>query len=468
MQFQSRSPTPEASGLGAYSVLFRTGLLLLFALPFLARADDPPEEIDPSKGCASESCHTEIIDQPHLHWADVAAPGQCQRCHVPEGNLHEFETGDDGEACLGCHEPLAKKLGEGRILHEPAEDDCLDCHDPHGGKVEAMLIDVKGEDLSRLCFTCHESDIVSQESKHGPAALGACNMCHDPHVSNNGSLLLARGSDLCAGCHEELAKIMEEAEYLHDPAEDDCTDCHDPHSGPTDKMLPAQKRALCNECHDDIVQTAEQSAVSHSPTTTKQECLGCHDPHAANNAPMLKKPQRDLCLSCHDRAVKAGADTLLDMAKWLDKHEVWHKPVTEDDCSACHRPHGGKNFRLLKKPFPETFYTSFDIENFGLCFSCHEATLVTTERTRSLTNFRDGSQNLHFLHVNRERRGRSCRACHEVHASNRALHIRERVLYGRWLMPINYEKTESGGSCAPGCHEHVTYSREAKGVPPSN
>jgi len=148
-------------------------------------------------------------------------------------------------------------------------------------------------------------------------------------------------------------------------------------------MLPAEKRALCDECHDDIVEIAENSPVQHSPTTTQEECIGCHDPHASNNAPMLRKPQRDLCLSCHDRAVESGDDKLIDKAAWLDKHEVWHEPITEDNCTGCHRPHGSKNFRLLKKPFPRSFYAPFAVEDYGLCFSCHERTLVTSKNTRS-------------------------------------------------------------------------------------
>lgn len=442
--------------------LLGISLLLLAALTESAGAEDAPENIDPAKSCADESCHTTIANQPHLHWKDLTAPGECQNCHVPDGTLHEFETNDEADGCLSCHEQLAKRMSEGKFLHEAAEDGCLDCHDPHGSQAPALLLDTVEEDLSGLCFTCHEEDILAEKYEHGPAAKGACNMCHDPHVSNNSTLLLARGADLCTGCHEELAEIMAEAEFLHDPAEDDCIDCHNPHSGPAPKMLPAEKRALCDECHDDIVEIAENSPVQHSPTTTQEECIGCHDPHASNNAPMLRKPQRDLCLSCHDRAVESGDDKLIDMAAWLDKHEVWHEPITEDNCTGCHRPHGSKNFRLLKKPFPRSFYAPFAVEDYGLCFSCHERTLVTSKNTRSTTNFRNGNRNLHFLHVNKKKRGRTCRACHELHASNQPLHIRERVPYGRWLMPIKFRKTGTGGSCSPGCHERQTYNRDAK------
>jgi len=446
----------------ALGSLLGASLLMLAGLPQPSNAQEAPERFDPAKSCVNKSCHTSVANQPHLHWEDMSAPGQCQRCHTPDGTLHEFETMDGAEGCMDCHEPLAKKMSEGKVLHEPAEEDCTDCHDPHGARVPMLLMDAKDEDVSRLCFNCHDEDVIAQEYTHGPAASGACNECHDPHVADNSRLLRARGADLCFGCHEELAAIMAEAEFIHDPAEDDCTDCHDPHSGPSPKMLPAEKRGVCDECHDDIVETAEGSPVPHSPTTTGEECVGCHDPHASNNAPMLKKPQRDLCLSCHDRPRKTDDGTLINMAAWLEKHEVWHKPIREDDCSGCHRPHGGKNFRMLKKPFPKNFYTAFDVKDYGLCFSCHKQTLVTTKTTRSLTNFRNGNVNLHFLHVDREKRGRTCRACHELHASDEPLLIRKVVPYGKWLMPINYQKTGTGGSCSPGCHERKGYDRNVK------
>jgi predicted CXXCH cytochrome family protein len=227
-------------------------------------------------------------------------------------------------------------------------------------------------------------------------------------------------------------------------------------------MLPAEKRQLCGECHDDIVDTAETSAVDHAPSVTGDECLNCHSPHASGNPGILLEPQRDLCLTCHDKAVKSGDSTLMDMKSWLMENEEWHQPIREDDCAGCHQPHGSANFRLLVEPFPSTFYARFDVALYGLCFSCHEEAKVTVERTRTLTAFRDGNRNLHSLHVNKEKRGRTCRACHDLHASPNPLHIRQEVPYGKWLMPINFQKNETGGSCHPGCHEIKSYDRNAK------
>jgi hypothetical protein len=34
------------------------------------------------------------------------------------------------------------------------------------------------------------------------------------------------------------------------------------------------------------------------------------------------------------------------------------------------------------------------------------------------------------------------------------------VPFGHWELPVKYEKTESGGSCTPGCHSLQKYSRQ--------
>ena len=91
---------------------------------------------------------------------------------------------------------------------------------------------------------------------------------------------------------------------------------------------------------------------------------------------------------------------------------------------------------------------------------CHDKQLVTLKNTAGLTGFRNGDMNLHYLHVNKVDRGRTCRACHDTHAGPHEFHVRDKVPYGSWEMPINFKKTEAGGSCAPGCHKPFTYDRE--------
>jgi hypothetical protein len=56
--------------------------------------------------------------------------------------------------------------------------------------------------------------------------------------------------------------------------------------------------------------------------------------------------------------------------------------------------------------------------------------------------------------------GRSCRACHEVHASQQDHHIRDSVPYGSkgWMLKVNFVKSPTGGSCSRTCHATKTYN----------
>jgi predicted CXXCH cytochrome family protein len=439
--------------------------LLYNTVSVSARAAETPESIDPSASCVNSDCHTGVGKHRHIHWPDFAEPGECQTCHEPEADLHQFTIEDPPDLCTDCHDEIGELIRTAKTIHDPA-DGCTDCHDPHGGKVRAMLLEVKKEDnLKPLCFECHDEEILAEEYTHGPAEQGECNLCHDPHATSTSSLLLAEGVDLCGDCHEEVAESIQASEYVHDPVEESCAECHNPHSGPYPKMLAGEKRQVCNECHDDIVAEAEAAAVDHAPVVTGEECLNCHSPHASNSPGNLLNPQRDLCLACHNKPVESGGSMLKDMQGWLLQNKEWHEPIRENNCAGCHNPHGSANFRLLLEPFPSRFYASFDLDLYALCFSCHEEAAVIVQWTRTLTGFRDGDRNLHFLHVNKAKRGRTCRACHELHASTNPLHIRDKVPYGKWMMPINFEKKETGGSCHPGCHKIKEYDRDARDYP---
>lgn len=428
---------------------------VLVALGFenAARAAEAPAVLEPDAPCVDSECHTGLRGRLNPHWEDLAE--ECEECHSWEEDAHEFETEEPPGLCLTCHDPVTNRS----IVHEAAEEGgCLDCHDPHGSSVEKILIAEQEE----LCFDCHdEEEVIPSEWVHGPVDSGECTECHDPHSSPNRKLLRAQGMALCAGCHEEVVQSVRDAKFVHDPAEEACTDCHDPHSGPFEKMLPAAQQDLCNECHDDIVDEAKAAEVDHEPVLTEDGCTTCHSPHASDNPANLRQPQVDLCLGCHGEPVESGDETLADLGAWLEQNPEWHEPIREKGCAECHRPHGGAFRLLLRDRFPQRFYSPFTVDNYGLCFTCHDEPLATQERTRSMTNFRDGDRNLHFLHVNR-RKGRSCRACHDMHASANGRLVRERVRFGKWNMPIKFRPLDNGGSCAPGCHATKSYDRGSR------
>jgi len=166
------------------------------------------------------------------------------------------------------------------------------------------------------------------------------------------------------------------------------------------------------------------------------------------------------------------------MQELLEQSEFQHGSIRSKDCSSCHNPHGGEHFRILNAAYPESFYTEeYSVENYELCFSCHESNILNDRETTTLTNFRDGARNLHYLHVNRETKGRTCRACHETHASNFPKHVREAVPFGKinWPLELQYQIeyadvntgeacdtpnetcVKTGGSCVA-CHARVSYN----------
>jgi predicted CXXCH cytochrome family protein len=436
-------------------VVLGAAVVLLWGLPRgPVQAREAPETLDPDASCVDSECHTEIGERSVHHWEDLV--DECEECHSWEDDQHEFEIEEAPELCLTCHDPVTDK----KVVHEAAEEGgCVDCHDPHGSDVEKILLSEQEE----LCFDCHDQEeVVPEEWVHGPVDSGECTGCHDPHSSRHRKLLRAVGMDLCAECHEEVVESVRTAKFVHDPVEDGCTDCHDPHSGPFEKMLPAEGSGLCNECHDDIVEEAQAAPVDHEPVLTKDECSTCHSPHASNTKGNLKEPQVDLCLGCHGEPIETEDRTLADLKTWLERNPEWHEPIRKDGCSECHQPHGSENYRLLADLFPARFYSPFALDNYGLCFTCHDPPLVTHEKTRTMTNFRDGDRNLHFLHVNKEQKGRTCRACHDMHAATNGHLLRDRVRFGKWNMPIKFRAMENGGSCAPGCHATKTYDRDRR------
>ena len=80
---------------------------------------------------------------------------------------------------------------------------------------------------------------------------------------------------------------------------------------------------------------------------------------------------------------------------------------------------------------------------------------------RNQTGFRNGTDNLHYRHVARKQKGRTCLACHSVHASSGQKLINpEGIPFGQWKIPIRFVATETGGGCVPGCHRSLDYDRK--------
>ena len=259
---------------------------------------------------------------------------------------------------------------------------------------------------------------------------------------------------------------MGERPHRHRAAEESCSNCHNAHNARERKLLLAEPRALCVSCHEKIQQEVATAKVVHGVMGTEARCMNCHNPHATHVEKLLLQLPYDLCVTCHgkDGMTDDQGRPLTNFRKLLAENPEQHGPVAGKDCSACHRPHAGENFRLLTLPYPAKFYAPYDPATYELCFDCHNAEMVASPETTTLTRFRDGKRNLHYLHVNKADRGRTCRACHEVHASKQKRHVREGVPYGPkgWVLKLNYTRTATGGSCSKTCHSTLGYDNRKK------
>ena len=143
-----------------------------------------------------------------------------------------------------------------------------------------------------------------------------------------------------------------------------------------------------------------------------------------------------------------------------------HGPINEGKCTPCHDPHGGPNAKLLVAEFPPNPYAPYTDKEYALCFTCHKRDLVQYPDTSFATGFRDGERNLHYLHVNNKQKGRSCKLCHALHGSTSPKLIADSVPFGKWNLPLKFVKTDTGGSCSPGCHKTQSYDRKTPGKKP--
>ncbi|UFS72690.1 cytochrome c3 family protein [Geomonas sp. RF6] len=293
------------------------------------------------------------------------------------------------------------------------------------------------------CSICHRK-VVTGSVVHKPVAKAACLDCHqqfsNDHPLGKGSMgFIVPKEKLCGVCHGSLLT----KKFLHGPVgKGECSACHLPHSGENKSLLRDPAPALCFRCHP---KDHFDGAHGHPPVA-KGECLSCHDAHQSEGKGLLRKEGSALCFSCHDGKIAVGKSL--------------HKPVGEGKCVDCHAPHASAWKKLLKADYPNVLYRPFSGDAFPLCFSCHDPALASETTTEKSTNFRNGTRNLHSVHVNKVGKGRSCRMCHNPHAS-----AQDRLVYpkapgfGTWDIPIRFQTTSTGGSCSVGCHRTFKYDR---------
>jgi predicted CXXCH cytochrome family protein len=414
----------------------------------------PVTGVPEGASCVTPECHSRFGVARHVH--QPVSQNECFSCHEHDTGGHRYplsRTGND--TCTFCH----AVTGTLEHQHEALKDGCVTCHNPHASHTDFLLTELS---VPQLCGKCHQQE--QKAFSHRPFLEGQCSQCHEPHQSANLHLLRGgEGAEHCFSCHGDLAVELKHASFVHDPALKNCNTCHNAHSSDHEHHLHKPIEQTCASCHADVDKQMKSAKFPHEAVSMDKKCVNCHDGHAAEQRGLRRDSDVTLCLRCHAEPVKGRDGRSIDGMADLLKRQFLHGPIKAGECSACHAVHGGDHPALLSAAFPKGFYTNFAIEKYELCFNCHSAQLVLEPKTAQLTGFRDGDRNLHYVHVNRAEKGRTCRTCHDIHGSNLPNHMASSVPFegGSWSMPLRFEKAEDGGSCSPGCHEPKTYTRTA-------
>ncbi|WP_025322629.1 cytochrome c3 family protein [Deferrisoma camini] len=211
----------------------------------------------------------------------------------------------------------------------------------------------------KVCGACHPG-IEKAPNLHGPTAVYACFMCHDPQYRSARFTIAASQPAGCGRCHEDfLARILGGKKFVHGPvAAGGCLVCHDPHGGKTTAVLREAPPKLCLLCHADTLPLPVDKGLHGSVP-----CTQCHNPHGGDTRILTAKAGNEFCAGCHPDVAEGGRG-----------HPVAGHPVEAEvdpslpgrplGCVSCHAPHGVSDVSRARILENEQALTRF-------CRKCH-------------------------------------------------------------------------------------------------
>jgi len=124
-----------------------------------------------------------------VHATDLA----CTECHSSHAATPATES------CATCHADV--QAMQAAPSHHPIREGkmtCASCHDVHRANAGALKTAERSNDL---CLTCHAAQQGPFIFQHDPVEED-CLICHQPHGSTANNLLVANEPFLCLQCHE--------------------------------------------------------------------------------------------------------------------------------------------------------------------------------------------------------------------------------------------------------------------------
>jgi DmsE family decaheme c-type cytochrome len=123
----------------------------------------------------------------------------CDNCHTVHSGTRKNLKARQPELCNICHREI--RLQENKTSHHPIPEGkikCTDCHNQHGGFGPKMI---RANTVNELCYKCHAEKRGPVMWEHPPVDENCLN-CHIPHGSNHNKLLVSKPPLLCQSCHD--------------------------------------------------------------------------------------------------------------------------------------------------------------------------------------------------------------------------------------------------------------------------
>ncbi len=180
------------------------------------------------------------------HFETAEGCADCHRIHSEDKHLLAKQ---EPQLCFDCH---ADKRAQARMpSHHPVTEGlvgCLDCHSVHSGDVKYTV----GDESRELCLSCHTSLQGPFIFEHEPVNED-CGICHDPHGTVADKMLLQNEPFLCLSCHPMHFHATLTG-YVNEPGEEKFPVPKHPGRGGI-STRDGMKRAMltkCTQCHSEI------------------------------------------------------------------------------------------------------------------------------------------------------------------------------------------------------------------------
>lgn len=266
------------------------------------------------EGCFT--CHPveKIMAKKVIH--PEVVKGNCLSCHLPHSSEEAFLLRKDvKDLCLGCH-PSTPAMASVHLGYDVGKTNCLSCHSAHTSDRPKLL----------------------KAFLHKPVEEGKCAVCH----VEGSSALKKRGVELCLECHRSSMASFNRpySHLLPGKGDDTCGNCHDPHGSEEKTLLKDMEERVCFACHKDTVKTMARFKYIH-PRVREGRCFDCHTSHGSDNIFFLTKGDKTCSTAgCHPtqgRFTHPVGEKVIDPRSGMAMN-----------CSTCHNPMGSKEEFILR------------------------------------------------------------------------------------------------------------------------